>query len=211
MNTRCCLLVAIAILIAFAFYFHSAKEHVFRSLLHERVAAIKNDVDYVCDMVDYLVVEDGGWCVEKYRDSLAFLTERIDATPNVYAELMDGSFSAISNRVIPEGDSWWFDPRQCPDLMALLQSENTGNYSVMCPENGMPLEVHLHWRWIPTCGQHENRVLLIVGVTQYSVNTRIEDRFIYGIIALFFTSAVFVIGSMMLLTVEYRKRRRGND
>ena len=197
-------LAAIVILIGFAFYFHAAKEHVFRSLLKEKVVAISNDVNYVCSMVDYLVEQDGDWDVVKYQDSLAFLTEQIDSTPNVYAELFNSELETISNRVIPEGDSWWFEPRVFPELMILFESENTGYHFVtcpdqMCPNTNKPMEVHLHWQWIPTDSeQYENRVLLVVGVTQHSVDTAIDSWLIYGIVALFFTSTVIIVVSLIV-------------
>ena len=202
---------AIAILIGYALYFHFAKEHMFRSLLREKVVSIANDVNYVSAMVDYLVEQDGGWDDEKYRDALVFLTERIDATPNVYAELLDSHFKTLSDRIVPESDSWFFEPREFPDLMGLLLTENMGYFQVICPERmcpntHKPLEVHLHWQWIPTSGQYENRVLLVVGVTQHSVNAALESWLIYGIVALLFTSAVFIVGSIILATAKRRKR-----
>ena len=208
---RYILLGEVLIMIGFAFYFHMAREHVFRSMLKEKAVAVANDVDYTCSMVDYLVEQDGGWEAAKYMDSLKFLTERIDATPNIYAELLDSQFTTLSNRIVPEDDKWYFEPREFPELMHRLKTENNGSCAVKCPErmcpySKNPLEIYLHWKWIPTNKQSENRVLLVVGVTQHSVNTALENWMVYGIIILMGTFLVSVICSFIQATVEKRKR-----
>ena len=206
---KCLLLTAILILAGFAFYFHAACDHVYYTLLKERRAAAELNVDYFCDMVDYLVERDGGWDMERYRDTLVAFTECVDATSNVYAELMDESYMTLSERILPEEDSWWFEPREFPDLMKQLKTENAGTCDIVCPcGSSESVTVYLHWRWVPTDIAHENRVLLMVGVTQYSVNASLASWVYGGVIALLFTAAVFIIGSIILLTAEPKVSRR---
>jgi len=201
------LLLGIVILAGFAVYFQSAKDHVFKALLHEKVIAVEHDVNYICDTLNFLVAENG-WEVEKYKDALMFLTEQLDATPNIYAELCDDQFNTLSHRIIPVDDSWAFNPRWYPDFVSAVQSADSGQYTISHPQkDAPPLIVYLHWRWIPT-GSYENKVLLSVGVTQYSVDTKLADWLTYGILALFFTATVFIVGSIMLLSVDRRKVKR---
>jgi len=201
------LLGAILFLIGVAAYFHFAMEGILNALLQERFAAVKYEAEHICSIVDYLVDRDGGWEVEKYQGVFSFLVGKMDATSNSYAELLDEQLNKLSERH-PVFPSKTFDPKEYPDFLQLLLTENSGDYMVMFdPMDGetAPHPLYLYWRWVPTGKQHENRLLLIVGCTQYSVNARIADWLIYGILALFFISTIYAIGSLMILTVEKRK------
>ncbi|MCL2743640.1 MAG: hypothetical protein FWE67_07300 [Planctomycetaceae bacterium] len=206
---RYVLLIATAVLVLLAFYFQTAKDDMYRMLLQEKFASIRYDADFACSTFDYLVQRDNKWDVQKYQDTLIFLASKIDATSKCYGELFDEQFNSISKRS-PVFPNKTFDPKEYPDLMFLMQSENTGDYTVMFDPQVVPAhELHLHWRWIPTDKEIENRLLLIVGCTKYSVNTKITDKFINSTVALFLISSVFVIGSIMMLSV--RSRRTGDN
>lgn len=200
---RSILLGALLILIGFAVYFQVARTHVSDALLHEKVIAVKNDVDYICAIFDYLAERDGNWSRERYQDVLAFATKQLDATPNIYAELLDEQFNTLSERIIPVDDSWRFNLKDYPDLIKLLQTENTGEYHVgVVGSDGALLGVQLYWRWMPASDIHEDRVLLIAGISHYSVSTRLAKGLNYGIIILFSVSALFVACSLVMLVLS---------
>jgi len=197
---RSILLGALIILIGFAVYFQVARTHLSDALLHEKVVAVKNDVNYIGTILDYLVKRDGNWSKEKYQDVLAFTTQQLDATPNIYAELLDEQFNTLSERIIPADDRWRFDLKNYPDLIKLLQKENSGEYHVgVRGSDGTVLGVQLCWRWMPADIRHEDRVLLIAGISHYSVSTQLAKGLNYGIIVLFSLSAVFVACSLVML------------
>ena len=191
------------VLTGFAIYFHVAREHVFHALLQEKIVAVGNDADYVRDVVAYLVEQDGGWDVERYRDVLAFLITRFDATPNIYAELLDEQFNTLSDRIIPVDDSWWFDLKQHPNLIEALKTKSSGSQSVVCDlGNATLIKVYLHWHWLPTEGTHDNRVLFIIGLSQYSVHTQLATWMTYGLVALFGTTALLIASCIVVSAVR---------
>jgi len=204
------LLGAILFLTGFAFYFHYELGKAREALLQERFAAVKYEAEHICTIVDYLVDRDGGWEAEKYKGVFSFLAGRMDATSNSYAELLDEQLNKLSERH-PVFPSKTFDPQEYPDFLQLLMTEDFGDYVVMFdPEDGQttPHPLYLYWRWVPTGNHHENRLLLIVGCTKYSVNASIADWSVHGIVALLFTSLVCIIASIATMTVERRKESR---
>jgi len=215
-NTRRYLLTgAIFILMIFAACFQMLGEHAYYSLCQERFRAVERNIAYVCGTLDYLVAEDGNWDQGKYLSALKFIVERVDETPNVYAVLMDAHFEILSTQIILDDDKWSFDKDNHPDLLEAMLAEETGSIVVMSepfdaklrPAPSVP--VHLCWRWIPTGRQHENKVLCLVGITKHAVDTHLADWTAWCVVALLTVTAIFIVFSIMLLTVDRRKTIRG--
>jgi hypothetical protein len=204
------LLAAIAILAGFAGYFQLAADYMQNALLNERLRSVERDMSYICGAVDFLVAaDDGVWKYEKYQTMLEHITALIDATENTYAELLAADYTGLSERIISGNNeiSLHFDPRKYPELMGKIGHEDSGTTVIPHKlEDGMMVDVHVYWRWIPTGSHHQNRVLFIAGVTKYSVSLKIASWLTYGIVALFTASVIFIIGSVMLVTVEARRK-----
>ena len=195
------LLMGILILVGFTVYFPAAKEHVSQSLLHEKVVEVGHYIQYVCNTFDFMA-DEYGLGNEKYRACLAFLVTEVDTTQNTYAELMDDQFNTISTRVHDKGDYLGFDPRKYPEFMEAVRKSEYGNEEVIyAPPGRGPLTLFLQWRWVPT-GDYEDKTLLIIGISQSSVDTQFANWLIYGIIALFVVTTVYIVWCIMVLSVS---------
>ena len=205
---RYLLLGAILVLIGYTGYFYAVILHAEHIILKERIASVRNNLAHGVSLVDYLVKKHNDWDNGFYTEMLKPLVEILDAQPNVYVELLDDSLTTISERIVPETDLWAFDLRSHSDFMEQLLTENSGETVIICTnlKDNEPLDVYFYWRWIPTDKEYENRVLMLIGVTKYSVNTQLDCWVAYGIIALILTSAFFILGSIMMLTVERRQK-----
>jgi hypothetical protein len=208
-KTRQYVLFGATIILGLAtWYFYAAAGYMQDALLNERLRAVERDISYICGGVDYLVAADGGvWKYEKYQTMLEHVTTLVDATENVYAELLDANYNRLSERVVSEHNevSLNFDPRVYDDLMARIKQEESGTMTIPHTIENGEVDVHLYWRWIPTGVQHQNRVLFIAGVTKYSVSMQMASWLTYGIIGLFAIVMVFIVGSIMLVTVEPKR------
>jgi len=214
---RCILAGSILILGCFAGYFQALSEHAYDSLFQERLRSVERDVDYICGTLDHLVTTDEHWNPAKYLSAISFVTERVDETPNVYAELLDENFVTLSTRIIPDDDKWRFDKNNHPEFLELLKSEETGHFVLMSdPFDALfrpapSVSVYLYWRWIPTGAHHDGRVLFVVGVTKHSVDTNLADWVSWCTALLFIVTAIFIVGSMMFLSVDRRRTGRQVD
>ena len=97
-----------------------------------------------------------------------------------------------------------------PEIVDMVRSADSGEYFGSFDPQVVPAHTwYLRWQWIPTDNEYDNRLLLLIGCSEYSVNTKINDSMVYSSAALLIVSSVCVVGSIMALTV--RKPRRRTD
>lgn len=205
---RYSLLAGILILIGFALYFPAAHTHVTKMLLKERVIDEGVYLECICETLDFMASKYG-MEEEKIKESLIYLVARIDAIHDQYAELMDDQLNTIAARTFDDHDGRGFDPRKFPEFMDKVKASEFGSDEIMyAPQGQEPFALYLQWRWVPT-GDYDNKVLMIIGVSPLSVNTRLADWMIYGIVGLFIVTTVYIVWSMMILSVGEPKTKRG--
>jgi len=193
--------VAILILIAFCWYFYFAFNHVENLLLHEKIIDRQFDTDLMCTQIDLFVDKSNDWGIYDYTSILSFIVSYMDAISgrSSYAELFNADFDSLSERsVFFTGAP--FDLKEHPELIEEIRANETGNITVLFDKEGIPPhELYLYYRWIPTDSMVENRLLIITGVSKYSVNTDIGVEIIFGAVALIIVSAIFIISTVILL------------
>jgi len=205
---------AFIILIAFCGYFYYALAHINGTLLHEKILDRRFTVDLACDEVDRLVAFRGDWDTFVYTEILSEVAARIDATGGTYCQLFDGNLMSLSDRT-PLFDGAPFDPWEFPAFLQAVSENERGEATVWFEKEGaVPHRLHLYFRWIPTDETLQNRLLMIVGVSKFSVNTGISSGVTYGAAALIAVSAVFIVGSVVLLSyvlgMHVRKRENAH-
>jgi len=154
----------------------------------------------------------GDWDAFEYAEVLSNVATQIDATGGTYCQLFDWSLMGLSDRT-PLFDGAPFDPFEYPAIVQAVRENESGEASVWFEGKGIvPHRMHLYYRWVPTDGTLQNRLLMIVGVSKFSVNTGISSGVTYGAAALIAVSAVFIVGSVVLWsTVQgMRGRERGD-
>ena len=190
--------IALVILIAFCGFFYYAFAHVNDALLREKIIDRKFDVDLICDQIDHFVELDNDWEEYDYRTTLAYVVAEIDGTVGTYAELFDKDMNGVSERT-PLYEGAPFDPREYPELMEAIRAKERGEMNVLFDKGAAPHDMNIYFRWVPTDKTLTNRYLVIIGVTQVSVNTTISALLKYGAVALIVVAAIFIIGSVILL------------
>jgi len=190
---------AFIILIAFCAYFNYALAHINDTLLHEKIIDRRFAVDLACDEIDRLVMLRDDWDGFEYVTILSSVAAQIDATGGTYCQLFDGGLQSLSDRS-PLFDGAPFDPWEYPALVQAVRSNECGEAAVWFDKEGtVPHTLHLYYRWIPTDETVENRLLMVVGVSKFSINAEISSGVTYGAAALIAVSAVFIVGSVVLL------------
>jgi hypothetical protein len=199
---------AILFLACFAGYMGWAYKYMQQAILEERLIAIEHDVVYMCNSIDTLVASDEkGWDVEKYQSTIVAVTNQIDATPNVYAELFDASYNTLSKRTsLQENEiDLHFNPLKIEKLREQFETTREGSMKIKQKLASNELvECYVYWRWIPTCAKQQNKVLFVSGISQYTVNEKPVSMLINGTVVLFFVSLMFIVGSIFLSNVEIR-------
>jgi len=188
------------VLIGFCCYFWFALEHVNRSLLNEKEVDRRFEVDLICGAAELYPAKSGG-------ELLAWLASEIDGTLGTYCELFDEDFTSLSDR-FPLFGGAPFDPRDYPDLVEAIWENDRGSMIVRFDGEGVtPHDLRIYYRWV-TENSESRRLLVVAGVSAFSVDTRIGDWIAWGAVALIIVAAVAIIGSVMLIC-RWRGPRAG--
>ena len=193
------LLVSLLILIAFTCYFYFALQHMHNVLLSEKFIDKKFEINLICDQADRLVKADKNWDTYDYKTFLSDLVTHIDSQPSIYAEMFDKDFYGVSLRIY---ETEPFDPWEHDSLAEAIRIKDRGEMSVSIKGENWPQ--HFYWRWVPTDKSLQNRFLVIVGASNFSVSSSIECWVIYGIVGLIVVSAIFIVGALILLNQRGR-------
>jgi len=59
--------------------------------------------------------------------------------------------------------------------------------------------VHMYFRWVPTGATRASRYLIAVGISKYTVNESIDQKVIYGAVALILVSTALDMALVILL------------
>jgi len=150
--------------------------------------------------MDYVVDTSGGWDRQRYQGLLTFFVERSDDS-RLYSALFDEDLKRLSERT-PKFPECPLDPMDYAELVEKVRTQDTGDHVVHYdPHVVDAFDVYFHWRWIPT-GDHDDRVLLVVGISKHTVDTALDIWFVYGILALLTVSALYILTSMIFITAD---------
>ena len=191
------LITSLVILSLFAVFFCRAQQEAEHSLLLENLAKTKSMIKVICKTIDDLVAANDDWATGRHQETVIALTTNLDNEKNIYAELFDEHYQRVSNRIVHDDDDWSgeaFDPTAHDDIKELFDSTEQGEVIIKNSDPHDPFDIYLIWRWIPTDTTQQNRLLQVVGISQHSVETKLPDRIVDGIAALFIFSAVVIVG-----------------
>lgn len=197
------LVLAILVLAGFCAYFsYIFQEHelvLLREVAHEKrehVALISG----ITDRLEAMDSEDG-----IYRDYESILVYAVgcieDSTHSVYAQVFDANLVPLAAEGADDLGIDGRGPFDCPEFGRAVSGAASGDlvYEFETAAEGKH-DMYVTWRWMPVDARHPSRYLIAVGVSKRSVYGRINNLALYGAAALIVVSAVFIIGSAILLT-----------
>jgi hypothetical protein len=193
------LTAAILLLSVFCGYFNFAFSHANRVLLEEKFLDRQATVDILCDQIDYFVERDLDWNKYDYTLDMVFAIDTLAKHRGVYAELFNERLEGLSAQMPYFGDTP-FTPHVYPEIIQTVTEHERGRMVVEIDREGVPkYDLHLYYRWIPTNKQHPNRLLVIIGVSKFSVDIGFDSWVAYGAIALILVAAAIIIANVIML------------
>ena len=191
--------LAILILAAFCMYFYLSLNNMSDTLLQEKIISRRFDVDLVCDEIDKFVEIDNDWNTYDYETILSYVVTEIDGTVGTYAELFDGHLNSLSERS-PLFKGAPFDPREYPELIDFVKLNESGDMTVWFDKEGItPHDLYIYFRWVPTDKNLSNRLLVMIGVSKFSVDSNISVWVTYGAASLIVVSFVFIVTTVLTI------------
>ena len=200
-------LLPIIILISFTGYFYQAHKLVYEMLINEKYIDRQFVVDIACDEIDRIVTLNPNFSKDNYITVLRHVAEEIDNTYGSYGELFDHELNSQStrNHFFADSPLKIFDHSE---IVNAVSNAERGKVVLWYNKPSIPQHyLYIYFRWVPTDSENKDKLLLIVGVSKYSVNSKIGVKMIYGTVALIIISTIFVTAALIIL-LERRARRR---
>lgn len=197
------LLIPILLFILNARYYYYMTQEIDDTLLQQKINSITREIDIVA------TAAEADWHRPKVNNerNLVAAIAFIDEQPNTYAE----AFRLVSGDLIRIGRRHFeinFNPMVDLVMKDQVMSNEKGHATVsFTPENGPTQDIHLYFRWAPSFLQ--NKILLVGGVSKYSVQVKISTWVSIGQwVTSSITFALNVWLIMMLVELGYIKKQR---
>ena len=188
--------VGFLLLIGIGAYFVWTFIETKKALTEEVYLARKFQMDFVCDEIDSFVQASQNWSTnDYYRKVLQNIAYKLDVAEGAYAELFDENLFGISRRNYFFAERP-FDPRKYVEFMDAIKTEDSGelvlNYK---PLKSKAHDLFIYYRWIPTDNTQKQRLLLVLGISEYSIKSsgKVPLALSYAALLIFNTICLFII------------------
>jgi len=182
--SRLLYLVPIVVMFAFTIFFHNLTIAIDDSLMHEKFEEKKLAVATMANHTDSFIRLDHDWenSHEYYKQSLIFDMEILDTAVMTYAAVFDEDLNQLSKQSNYTGG---FNPLIYPSVRQAIRDHESGDMRIIfSPEVGGKQNIFMHYRWIPTGRNHDNRFLVIVGISKETIVTQTAEWYLIGSVAL---------------------------
>ena len=143
-------------------------------LLHEKFTEKVQQVDMLASYIDEMVVVDKDWGIYDYVRTLHGAIDYLDEQHMTFAAqyvYLGEKLTEASSRTPSYTDSP-FDPTVYPEFTTAVSSQDSGQMVLPFTPKGEPeRDMYTYFRWIPTEDTLTGRILVVVAISQYTVQT----------------------------------------
>ena len=195
---------AIAILIAYCFYFNHVFAKQEESLITNKALEKRQDIGLLAGLVDKLVEMDhetGGY--HGFEEILIFAVQYTETEfHSTFAQVYDENMIPLIEQSPGVGGGKKHDPRDYQEFLdAVEKAKEDGTlagdlvYTYDTPQAGSR-EVHMTFRWMPTDTTHSSQYLVAIGISKYTIIGQVDTLTIYGAVSLIVVTALFILFSV---------------
>ena len=164
------------ILAAIGVAFNVVSNGIDAMLLSEKLIEKQIQIGLVVEQTDRAIAKGNDWTTEHdhYIDTILTSMETIDELYMTYAAVFDEGLQNVSARS-PSYEGSAFEPTRSADFVAAISANDSGDFVMsFTPGGAAPRDMYIHYRWLPSDAALENRVLAVVAISEYTINTRIS-------------------------------------
>ena len=157
-------------------FFNVINRAIERMLLAEKVIEKQFQIDVIAGQIDHLIKTDDDWehGREHHIDTILNGIEMLDQSYMTYAAVFDADLQNLSARS-PSYEGSPFEPGTFEEFVSNIHNNETGDLVLpFSPPGSDERDMHLHFQWMPSNAALEDRVLAVVAISRYSVNTKIS-------------------------------------
>ena len=145
-------------------------------LLAEKLIEKQFQIDLIVEQTDRFIEKGEDWLSEYdyYIDTILTSVEMIDELDMTYAAVFDENLQNVSARSLSyEGSS--FEPTGSAGFVEAVRANETGEFVLpFAPSGADERDMYIHYQWMPSDTTLPNRVLAVVAISKYTINTRIS-------------------------------------
>jgi Signal transduction histidine kinase len=196
---RVLFLIVVAVVILGGF--KVASNGIDRMLLAEKLIEKQLAVELIAEQTDISIKKDKDWdsAYDHYIRSLLVSMELLDRVHMTYAALFDENLQNLSARS-PSYEGSPFEPNLAPEFARNVKANESGNLVLpFTPPGAKTRDMYLHYRWLPSDKSLPHRVLAVVAISMYTINTKIS-------MWVQVTAMLLVIATFAIAIFIWRKR-----
>ena len=147
-----------------------------RMLLAEKLIEKQLELALVTEQIDISIKKDDDWesAHTHYAESIMTSLEMLDRVPMTYAAVFDEDLQNLSARS-PSYDGWPFEPEKFPEFIKDVMAKDSGSLVLpFTPPGSVERDMHLYFRWMPSDKTLPHRLLGVVAISRYTINTKIS-------------------------------------
>jgi hypothetical protein len=192
-------LLPIVLMIAFSVFFHILLDEIGNALLHEKMIEKRLNIDLIDSQIDRFIELDDDWGTYDYESILAYDMNTLDKLPLTFAALYDENLNNLSVRA-PSYESAPFDPMIYEEFLQAIYENERGDIKVLfAPPDSEERDMLIYFRWVPSDASLNNRLLTVVAISRYSVDTPLSGWIVYGTATLIFVTTLLNLVLVALL------------
>ena len=156
--------------------FRVVTNEINKMLLAEKLIEKELEITLISEQTDLSIQKDDDWesAYQHYVDSILISMELLDRVPMTYAAVFDENIENISARS-PSYEGSPFVPENYPAYMEAVKTNQHGNLILpFTPPGAAERDMYLHFQWLPSNTALENRLLCVVAISKYTINTKIS-------------------------------------
>jgi len=191
------LLILGIISLAILLVFNIISNGIDNMLLAEKLIEKQFQIDLIAEQTDRFIEKGDDWPSEYdyYTDTIIVSIEMIDELEMTYAAVFDEELNNITLRS-PSYEGSAFEPTVSTDFVEAIKTNETGDFIMPFKPNGAKeRDMYIHYQWLPSDAAMANRVLAVVAISKYTINTRVsmwvQITAVLLVIALFFAAIFF--------------------
>ena len=169
-------LVIIAIIILLLVFLFIAKNEIDKTLLSEKVIEKQFQISLIANQADHFLQTSSDWDDdrENYVNSILTSVEMLDSTYMTYAALFDENLENLSARS-PSYEGSPFEPVEYEEFVEAVKANESGDLILpFTPPGSKERDMYLHFHWMPSDTSLDNRVMAVVAISKYSVNSHLS-------------------------------------
>ena len=192
-------LLPILLMIAFSVFFSILMDEIGNAILHEKMVEKRLNIDLIDSQIDRFIEMDEDWDTYDYVSILAYDMQKLDEMPLTFAALYDFELNNISARS-PSYESKPFDPMSYEEFVIAVNNNERGDLIVpFAPPDSEERDMLIYFRWVPTDTTLEKRLLTVVAISRYSVDTPLANWIVYGTVTLILITTLLNLALVAVL------------